>query len=108
MKHIFIAGPYAGDQAVNVRQALACADILLEKGYIPYIPHLTHFWDFAFPHSRHEWLTYHANWLRRCDALLRIQGFSRGADEEVDLAITLDIPVFSSIAALLETMPPNE
>ncbi|KKL57921.1 hypothetical protein LCGC14_2230570 [marine sediment metagenome] len=108
MKHIFIAGPYAGDQAVNVRDVLRAADHLLEIGYVPYAPHLTHFWDFAFPHNRHVWLTYHANWLRRCDALLRLPGQSEGADEEVDLATTLDIPVFITIGALVNKMPPNE
>ena len=108
MKHIFIAGPYAGDQAINVRQALAAADKLWYHGYIPYVPHLTHFWDFAAPHQRSAWLAYHTNWLRRCDALLRLPGDSVGADEEMDLAITLDIPVFIAISALLETMPPND
>ena len=107
MKHIFIAGPYAGDQAVNVRQAIAAADVLLGKGYVPYVPHLTHFWDFASPHIRSEWLAYHTQWLRRCDALLRRPGHSIGADEEVDLAMTLDIPVFHSIPALMKKMPPN-
>ena len=108
MKHIFIAGPYAGDQAINVRDAIAAADKLLGYGYIPYVPHLTHFWDFASPHRRPLWLAYHANWLRRCDALLRLTGQSEGADEEVDLAITLDIPVFTSVSALTKKMPPNE
>ena len=46
MKHIFIAGPYAGDQAVNVRRAIEVANKLLLRGYVPYVPHLTHFWDF--------------------------------------------------------------
>ena len=108
MKHIFIAGPYAGDQAINVRNALKVADRLLERGYVPYVPHLTHFWDLVFPRFRLEWITLHANWLRRCDALLRLPGLSAGADEEVDLAHTLDIPVFTSVNALLEAMPPNE
>ena len=108
MKHIFIAGPYAGDQAINVRNALKVADRLLERGYVPYVPHLTHFWDFASPHSRSEWIALHANWLRRCDALLRLPGSSVGADEEIDLAVTLDIPVFYFVSDLVNSMPPNE
>ena len=108
MKHIFIAGPYKGDQAVNVHQAIRAADRLLACGYVPYVPHFTHFWDLLYLHSRSEWLAYHANWLRRCDALLRLEGQSKGADEEVALAATLDIPIFYSIANLAETMPPNE
>ena len=108
MKHIFIAGPYAGDQATNVRQALEAANRLLERGYVPYVPHFTHFWDLVFPRHRPEWLAYHANWLRRCDALLRLPGSSVGADEEIDLAVTLDIPVFYFVSDLVNSMPPNE
>ena len=108
MIHVFIAGPYAGDQAINVRHAIVAADKLWYYGYIPYIPHITHFWDLVSPHDRPEWLELHANWLRRCDALLRLTGQSEGADLEVDLAHTLDIPVFTSVSALTEKMPSNE
>jgi hypothetical protein len=38
--------------------------------------------------------------LTRCDAVLRIPGESRGADLECELARTLGIPVFTSVADL--------
>ena len=108
MKHIFIAGPYAGDQAINVCAAVIASNTLLEAGYVPYVPHLTHFWDMIRPQFRNIWLQYHLNWLRRCDALLRLPGFSKGADEELDFALTLNIPVFASIKDLIATMPPHD
>jgi hypothetical protein len=39
-------------------------------------------------------------WVLRCDCLLRLPGESPGADEEVELAVKNNIPVFYSIDEL--------
>ena len=94
---IYIAGPYSkGDVAVNVREAIAAGDLMLRKGHTPYVPHLTHFWHMLYPHEYHKWLAYDKEWLRLCNAVWRIPGESPGADEEVSLANSLNIPVYYS------------
>lgn len=100
-KLIYIAMPYSiGDQALNVRNAIEVADKLLEMGYIPFIPHLSHFWHFISPKSYNTWLEIDRAILERCDALLRNGGESYGADMEVEVAKKLGISVFYSLEAL--------
>jgi len=95
---IYIASPYTiGDQADNVRRQLLVADELLEMGYIPFPPCLSHFWHFVSPKSWHTWLDIDKEILKRCDAVLRLEGESVGADMEVELADELGIPVYYSI-----------
>lgn len=91
---VYIAGPYSkGDQAMNVREAIHMADVLIERHYCPYVPHLTHFWHFLSPKPYEFWLEYDAAWVLQCDAVLRLPGESSGADREVTLAGHADIPV---------------
>ena len=98
MLYIYIAGPYTkGDVAVNVRTAIIAADQLVAKGYIPYIPHLTHFWHLISPHDYKFWIAMDLEWLRKCDAVLRLPGDSDGADYEVLIAQDDGMPIFYSI-----------
>lgn len=100
---IYIAGPITiGDQTQNVRRALSIAEILIEKGFIPIVPHLALFWHYTHPHDHEWWLDYDKHILLRCDALLRLSGRSLGADWEVSFALKNDIPVFHSIDAMIE------
>jgi len=100
-KVIYIAGPYTkGDVALNVRNAIDAGDTLLEKGYIPFVPHLSHFWHFISPKTHREWLEIDKAILERCDALLRLEGESAGADEEVNHARQLGIDIYWSIKDL--------
>lgn len=101
-KRVYIAGPYTkGDVAANVRAAMDAADGVLAAGFIPFIPHLTHFWHLVNPRRYEFWLVYDTEWLRVCDAVLRLPDESYGADKEVELALKLGLPVFHSIAGLL-------
>ena len=101
MKRIYIAGPYsAGDVAVNVRNAIQAANSLLDWGFWPYCPHLTHFQHLLFPRPYEDWLRLDLEWLAVCDAVLRLPGMSPGADREVARAHELDLPVFHDILAL--------
>lgn len=95
---IYIAGPYTkGDVAQNVRNAIIIADRLAQVGYVPFIPHLSHFWHLLCPHDWEFWLDQDLDWLEVCDCLLRLPGESVGADREVERAFELGIPVYLEI-----------
>ncbi len=98
---VYVAGPYTqGDVAINVRRAMLAASELMDHGYAPYVPHLTHFEHMAFPRPYNDWLKQDNQFLPCCDALLRLPGDSTGADGEVEFAERLGIPVFKSIEDL--------
>src|SRR4030042_76172 len=85
-RKVYIAAPYSkGDQVENIREVLKVADILWGKGFIPYVPHLSHLWHLISPKPYYEWLKMGEAWLRSCDCLLRLPGESLGADREVRL-----------------------
>jgi hypothetical protein len=95
---IYVAGPYSkGDTAVNVSNAVAMAERILERGHTPYIPHLTHFWHILQHHPYEFWLEYDKEWLRVCNAVFRFPGESSGADAEVKLANELGMIVYEKI-----------
>ena len=98
---VYIAAPYSkGETAINVRNAILAADKVLEKGHIPFIPHLTHFWHYISPKPWETWLKIDQDWLEVCDAVLRLPGLSIGADMEVDIAQKAGKPIFYSIEEL--------
>lgn len=95
---IYIAGPYSkGDVAQNVRNAMFAANYLAHIGHTPFIPHLSHFWHLAFPHPYEFWLKQDMVWLLQCDAILRLEGESNGADKEVAEAEKHGITVYRSV-----------
>lgn len=100
MALIYIAGPYSkGDVAQNVKNALYAADALMDLGHTPFVPHLCHYWHINSEKSEKVWLQYGLTFLSFCDALLRLPGESKGADNEVAEAKTcLGIPVFYSLS----------
>lgn len=101
---VYIAGPYSSDPLDNTYEAIHYGDRLFRMGYIPFIPHLSHFWDEQQPHEYEEWLDWCLEWVKCCDAILRLPGESVGAGVETELAAALDIPVFNSIEALHQEM----
>jgi hypothetical protein len=102
-KRVYVSGPYAkGDAAENVRRAVMAADELLRAGHVPFCPHLSHFWHLLCPKPREAWLQYDLEWLRACDAVVRLPGESEGADAEVEAARELGIPVYGSVGEFFE------
>ena len=100
---VYVAGPYSkGDVALNVRSAILVAGQLRDAGFAPFLPHLTHFWHLVAPRPYEDWLDLDNQFIPCCDALLRIPGESSGADKEVALARSLNIPVFYSQTNLEE------
>lgn len=100
---VYIAGPISvGDTALNIRRALEAAERVRELGHYPFVPHLFHFWHFAFPHPHDWWMQMDLEWLLICDAVLRLPGKSPGADREVKMAGHNGIRVFCSLEELQE------
>lgn len=100
---IYIAGPYSHpDPVINTRNAIRAAEVVIEKGHIPYIPHLTMLWHFVSPHPINFWYEYDQVWLRFCNALLRLPGESKGADDEVAIAINFGLPIYHNFTEIPE------
>ena len=104
-KYVYVAGPYEKpDPVVNTRNAILVADKLAQLGFIPFVPHLTLIWHMLSPQEVDFWYYYDNEWLKKCDAVLRLEGASKGAHNEVILASSLQIPVFFSIEELVSTL----
>jgi hypothetical protein len=107
MKRIFISGPYTlGDVAQNVKKAMDAANELINKGYAPFCPHLTHFLHMNNFQPYEKWLAIDIAYLKVCDCLLRLPGESKGADAEVKMAIDLGIPVYYDLKEI-QVLKPN-
>jgi hypothetical protein len=93
---VFISGPYSnGDVAANVRAAIDAAEEVLQAGHTPFVPHLCHWWHLVHPHDYDEWMAYTKEWLRQCDCLLWLDGYSDGSGDECHLAGELNMPIYS-------------
>jgi len=98
VKYIYVAGPYSHpDPITNTKRAIEAGDILRSLGFVPFIPHLTMLWHFLKPHDIDYWYEYDNEWIRKCDALLRLPGESLGADKEVELMKELGKPIYEII-----------
>lgn len=108
---VYVAGPItsSGNLLLNVRTALHVGTTLLKAGYAPYIPHLTCYWEIAAPEAftYEDWLGLDIEYLRTCDAVLRLEGESKGADREVVEATRHRIPVHYSLEMLLTCERPE-
>ncbi len=94
---VYIMSPYTkGDVGFNVNKVLIVADLLVDRGHTPFIPHLTHFWHIMSPKEYEFWLEYDLSFLRHwAEVGLRLKGESHGADKEVEECRKLGIPVFT-------------
>jgi hypothetical protein len=107
MKRIYVSGPYSkGDPAINTKNAIDVCNKLLDLGFAPFCPHLSHFWHIIHPHSWQTWMNYDLEYVNVCQCLLRIPGESTGGDIEVAQARALGMPVYFSIEELLEKEKP--
>ena len=101
---VYVAGPLSTgtyyEATKNIRHAIDVGEILLSEGYAPYVPHYSHFWNLFHRHTWEAWMKLDYEWLRVCDALLRLPGESKGADQEVKWAHTLGIPVCYTLEEL--------
>lgn len=105
MIRIYIAGPYSGENIINIRNAIIAANAVmdLDRGFLPFIPHLCGFWDMVTPKPYEAWIYYSKEWLLQCEAMLRLPGDSPGSDYECEVARQSNIPIFYSIAELRDS-----
>jgi len=109
MIKVFISCPYTlGDVAQNVKRSIMVADKLMNLGYIPFNPLLSHFSHLVMARPYEDWLKLDNEWLKCCDVVLRLSGESKGADKEVLLATELGIPVFTKIEDLKKFKYPQD
>ncbi len=102
MKKVYISSKYSeGDKDTNVQAQVTAGNLLIDRGFNPFVPLLTHYLDKDQPRPYNYWLGALIEWLKLCDCLLRLEGASPGADIEVMMAKRLGIPVFYSIEELL-------
>ena len=94
-KLVYVAGPITiGMMEHNVRNAVFAGSMIMRLGHAAWVPHLTVFQNMIDMHPYEAWIAMDKIIIRRCDALYRIPGASKGADVEVALAKELGIPVF--------------
>jgi hypothetical protein len=99
---VYVAGPYTrGDVSRNVQRALQVGDEVYANGGVPIVPHLSHLWDLIDPKPYEHWMELDFDLLESCQALLRFEGDSPGAEREIDHAQELGIPVFYNMPDLL-------
>jgi hypothetical protein len=105
---VYVAAPYTTpDPVENTHKAVKVCNALREEGYIPFCPHLTMLWHTICPQPYRFWMEYDQAWLSKCDVLLRLPGESSGADEEVDVAMDLNVPVVYGVEELRSRFPLN-
>jgi hypothetical protein len=93
---IYIASPYTkGDVAVNVRAQLEAAHRIMDAGHAPVTPLLRHFLHIHRARPYEDWTRLDNAIIPRVDALLRLPGESKGADDEVKLARCYGIVVLN-------------
>lgn len=103
MKKVYISSPYTiGDAGSNVKKQIDLAHLLMDLGFTPFVPLLSHFLHISRPRPYQDWISWDLEWIRPCDALIRLKGISKGADVEERFARDNDIPVFYTLSDLME------
>ena len=104
--YIFVSGPLfsSGRITDNVRLAIEAGDRLMNLGFKPFIPHLSVYADTVKPRPEDDWVRLDLDWLLKCDAVLRLPGYSFHGDRETAFAKAMFIPVFYSIEELAEEL----
>lgn len=100
---VYISGPFTSNPTANTHRACRIWDSLRARGCMtPICPHWSLIQDTLIPLSHQQWIDYDLEILARCDAVLRLDGDSVGADIEVSYANDNGIPVFYKTKDLYE------
>lgn len=99
---VYIASPYSnGDKEANVRRQIDVANELLDRGYIPIVPLLSHYWHMQTQQHYLVWMLIDLVLIvKAADYVLRLDGESDGADLEVFVASMRGIPIVHSLEEL--------
>lgn len=102
---IYVAGKYSAnteqERLDNTNKAIDMGVKLAQKGHIPFIPHLTHYFDMRAVEQgvSFDWdwyMDYDNVWLHDCDALFCLS-ISKGVDIELSVARDMNIPIYYSL-----------
>ena len=100
---VYVAAPYThGDIGENMRRAIDAGMAILDSGDAPVVPHLSHFLHLQHPRPYETWIEMGLELLAGCDAVVRLSGFSPGAERETKRAAQLGIPVYLGVGEFLE------
>jgi len=102
---IFVSGKYgphalpAEQRLANTMLAIEAGRELIKKGHMPFIPHFSHFVHegWGWPGSTSQlWYSIDLEWLRCCDAILMLRGWSESAGARVERkrAVNLGMTVY--------------
>lgn len=91
---VYIASPYSiGDKEFNVHRQIVIADRLMDKGHAPIVPLLNHYANKLMPRPEDCWVAADLQLVAKADIVLRLDGESKGADNEVGMALLMNIKV---------------
>jgi len=92
---IYVAGPYTSpDPVANTHAVCRVAMAIYETtDWCPVVPHLSLLWHTVVPRPERHWLDYDLHLLRACDAIVRLPGYSAGADGEMAEAERIGLTV---------------
>ncbi len=105
---VYVAGPLSMGGRIppekvleNVNRAIDAGVALVRQGHVPFIPHLTHWFDarareIGVDFTHDDYMRWDLEWLACCDAILYL-GSSPGADEELEFAMRRGLSVFLSV-----------
>ena len=105
-KTIYIAGPISNGETIgregwipNIIKACEVGARIIELGHVPIVPHLAYYLEerAGVEFSYEDWLRVDFGLIRASDALLRMEGESKGADREVAYARQIGRQVFRHI-----------
>ena len=110
MRSVYIASQYSNGGKItnrnelltNVKIQMDYSDILMKYGFLVHTPLLSHFQDSYKKQSYEIWIRQCLNNIIKYDNVLRIKGKSQGANKEIKLAKSKNIPIYNSIRALLD------
>lgn len=106
---IYVAGPYSvGDHQENVNHAIDIGNQLMDMGFVPFVPHMSHYLHQRKERDYEHWMAFDLEWLKLCDAIYRMDGKSSGADREVQYAESVNMPVFYDMTAVEKYYKKNE
>ena len=95
---VYVAGPISSDVFEGVYRGFAMGKRMFLDGLAPFIPHADAYWFLGgeVPGDQlwKSYLEYDLEYVSVCDAVFRLEGPSKGADLEVEVAKSLGIPVF--------------
>lgn len=101
---LYVAGPYTRpDPPANMHYVCRVADVIYSQTHwCPIVPHLSLVWQIVSPRPEEHWYGYDLDIMRGCSGIVRLPGYSVGADYEMQVANEIGMHVVP-----FESLPPE-